>query len=300
MKTRSAAAAESGIFDAETVRSYSLNRHGADGPFLLDHRITEFVNRVSAAGKSGVDPGCGSGWLSIMAAKRGAAMAASDINIDFVRQAEQEIRSAKLENRIALDRFDVQRLGYEGNQFDFAISSNVGCAVSANVLRDHLSEMRRVLKPGAEMLLTAPASLEQVFTNNGDPGSIIGEFESKLHGACSIEELQAIGRSESRIHRATILWDGKQAELIRNRQLEDGQPIFRLISGRMVVPNFWHAEADYLRAIRNAGLKVVSSFGDLLTAEQRLMINAGTSAEKTLGPAYERFPAFRVFLLKKP
>ncbi len=68
----------SGHFDPDSVAACSLNRPGADRPFPLDRHIVAIIDSVAKPGRTGVDPGCGSGRLSIRAAQRGAAMAASD------------------------------------------------------------------------------------------------------------------------------------------------------------------------------------------------------------------------------
>lgn len=290
----------SGHFDPATVAAYSLNRHGADGPFLLDRHILAFIDRVARPGRTGVDPGCGSGWLSILAARRGAAMAASDNNPAFVDKAKADVTAAELNNLIAVDCLDAQSLVYESEQFDFGISSNVGCAINAALLRAHLMELARVLRPGGELLLTCPASLDHVFTTDVDPTAVITSLNRTLLSATRPEDIPGLVKGEDRVHRATISWTGARAEVVSQYVLSSGVPIYRIISGPMVVPNFWHSEDDYRDAIEAAGLVIQAVHADRLTPETRIGINNSALAAKTLGSTYEHHPAFRVFLLQKP
>ncbi len=236
----------------QTTRLYQLKKHGVDGAILLDPHIRrvmleDWANHDAPTERRRLaDIGGGSGWLSVFAAGAGFEVSYSELNSSFVAQAEQ----AKSENNLDFDvaAADCRSLPYTDGQFSFALSSNVGCALDADGLVEHVNEAARILQPGGQMLLTAPSSLEHVFTTEGASFGIQTQFEQSLRGVKTIEDLRELVRRETRIHRATLFFEPGENDVdcvkLVLKNLRDGTPVFRVISGSILVPNFFHQRQD--------------------------------------------------------
>lgn len=292
--------ATGGDFGQTMALLYTVLRHGHDGRQLLDGIIKRLIEHCAKPGTVWADPGGGSGWISVLLAQHGVQVKYSDINPTFVAKATDAVREAGVEALVEICCADVASLPYGDGSVDFVISSNVGCAVPS--LAAMLREAARILRPGGTIILTAPASLDQIFTVDGDEELIAREFAAALAAAADEQDIGPIVLAEKRVHRATIEWANGRAALVRGRQLCDGARIYRAISGPMCVPNFWHGDEAYDEAVAAAGLVLppANVFAEILTPASRAELNAGKPLEQTLGSRYETHAAFRVRVATKP
>jgi len=99
------------------------------------------------AGKSLLDAGCGSGWFSQAAHRRGARVTSLDVGIELLRET---LRKAPVTAVIG----DALQLPYRDQSFDIVVSSEMIEHTSAP--HQAVREMGRVLKPGGALVLTCP------------------------------------------------------------------------------------------------------------------------------------------------
>lgn len=74
-----------------------------------------------------------------------------DISAEMLRLAEEKIKQLQLNRHIRLQKGDVSALPFEDNQFD-VVSSAFGVRNFENLIQG-LTEMRRVLKPGGQIII---------------------------------------------------------------------------------------------------------------------------------------------------
>jgi SAM-dependent methyltransferase len=93
------------------------------------------------------DLGCGPGYLSIELARRtDLRVIGVDIDSDAVAIARRNVRLAGLQNRIAMERGDVQSLRFADSQADLIVSR--GSFIFWKDRVQAFREIKRVLKPG--------------------------------------------------------------------------------------------------------------------------------------------------------
>lgn len=98
-------------------------------------------------GKRVLDVGCGTGWLSIILAKRGAQVHGFDISPESIQVARQRAKVNEVQNKVSFKVKSFYDIDYEDEYFDLAI----GCAILHHVNIDKIIEpLRRVLKPEAK------------------------------------------------------------------------------------------------------------------------------------------------------
>jgi len=94
-------------------------------------------------GKRVLEAGCGTGWLSIILAKRGAQVHGFDISPESIRVARQRAKVNEVENKVSFEVKSFYDIDYEDGYFDLAM----GCAILHHVNVDKIIEpLRRVLK----------------------------------------------------------------------------------------------------------------------------------------------------------
>ncbi len=97
--------------------------------------------------------GCGTGWITLELARRGASVSAFDISAEAVAQTREALKAAGLLDRCTVDVMSGERLNYPDGSFDMAI----GFAILHHLALDPaLSELRRVLKPGGRAFFGEP------------------------------------------------------------------------------------------------------------------------------------------------
>lgn len=113
----------------------------------------ELLSDVDLKGKKVVDVGCGTGVLSLLALKSGAAkVACGDISEYMLTKCQAKAKAQGYgTNRIEARRLDGESLPFEDNSFDAAISSMVLGLVPDQ--KKMLTEMARVTRPGGTVAL---------------------------------------------------------------------------------------------------------------------------------------------------
>ena len=159
----------------ETVDARLVDRHRAEARFH-DHKYATgesfprhyrhnptipVLNRMLSllppdlTGRRVLEYGCGTGWVTVQLAKRGASVCAFDISPEAVAQSRDALRSAGMLDRCDIDLMAGERLAYPDESFDLA----VGFAILHHLeLGPALAELRRVLKPGGRALFAEPLS----------------------------------------------------------------------------------------------------------------------------------------------
>ncbi len=127
------------------------------GPFEeVEYTITEMYESIldalePVAGKSWLDVGCGTGGLSMSAARAGADVTGVDLAPALIYTAKE--RAAKKQLEIRYEEGDCENLQFEDGSFDI-VSSSVGVMFAP----DHAAaaaELARVCAPGGRLGLSA-------------------------------------------------------------------------------------------------------------------------------------------------
>ncbi len=272
---------------------YANAKHGPDGFAFLDPHFTQAIDGLDE-GASVIDVGCGAGPWSVYAAEAGAGLV---VGLDYQRgmldQAQRAIVEADAVDRVHLVQADGATIPTPDGVFSLALSINVGCnlPITDTVnqsegqrvgFEPHFTEMARVLEGGGRAVVTAPTSFGVVFTN--------GSRSTEMIDTSIQQALDTIGGSQddkiiktnlnelNDVYRATFAWrDGKWAVIKDESELVSGERIWRKLPG-LTVPNFYHAEAEYIDAAQAAGFEVLEQTrAQFETEEERTMYNSTVS-----------------------
>jgi tellurite methyltransferase len=120
---------------------------GRDEWLNPDPRVVRFVQaRRDAGAHTALDLGCGVGRHSLALARLGFVTTAFDASLaglEYTRAAAEEEGLA-----LIFERGNMTNLGFPDASFDYVLSLNVIYHGDATVVRQTLSEVHRVLKPG--------------------------------------------------------------------------------------------------------------------------------------------------------
>jgi ubiquinone/menaquinone biosynthesis C-methylase UbiE len=101
-----------------------------------------------------LDVGCGTGGLTLRAARRGARVKAIDVNAEMLAIAARQTRDAGLEGRVQLVEMGVAELdGEEPGSYDAVTSGLCFSELSDDEIAYTLARVRRLLKPGGLLLV---------------------------------------------------------------------------------------------------------------------------------------------------
>jgi 2-polyprenyl-3-methyl-5-hydroxy-6-metoxy-1,4-benzoquinol methylase len=121
------------------VNNYDTNRRLE---VIYEELLTEDIT-----GKKLLDAGCGTGWFSAAAAKRGANVTSMDVGPELLKQVSKKCQTECVVGSIL-------EIPFEEATFDVVVSSEVIEHVVDP--KKALSELFRVLKPGGTLVLTTP------------------------------------------------------------------------------------------------------------------------------------------------
>jgi ubiquinone/menaquinone biosynthesis C-methylase UbiE len=107
-----------------------------------------------AAGQRVLDIGCGTGALTLRAARRGARVKGIDVNTQMLEIAERAVGEAGLAERVELREMGVAELdGEKRDTYDVVMSGLCFSELSDDELAYTLKQASRVLKPGGLLLV---------------------------------------------------------------------------------------------------------------------------------------------------
>jgi len=119
----------------------------------LDNLYDRLIAHVKG-GDSVLDIGCGTGALTLRAAKKGAYVKAIDINPEMLDVARAKTEAAYLSQNIDFDEMGVAELGNETDQtYDVVMSGLCLSELTEHELGYTLNEVNRILKPGGLFLV---------------------------------------------------------------------------------------------------------------------------------------------------
>jgi ubiquinone/menaquinone biosynthesis C-methylase UbiE len=107
-----------------------------------------------AAGQRVLDVGCGTGALTLRAARRGARVKGVDVNAQMLEIAGRAVREAGLAERVELREMGVAELdGEKPETYDVVMSGLCFSELSDDELAYTLKQAWRVLRPGGLLLV---------------------------------------------------------------------------------------------------------------------------------------------------
>lgn len=128
-----------GEFDA-IMNRYDLERR-------LEAVFDRMLGAVDLRGKRLLDAGCGTGFFSALAARRGASVTALDLGAGLLREARRK-------GVAAVVAADAARMPLPDGCFDVVVSSE--CIEHTPSPRDTVRELARVVRPGGWLAVTCP------------------------------------------------------------------------------------------------------------------------------------------------
>lgn len=135
----------------------SPNRYDRGIKILTLGEIDKVYDRLTAHIKPGqrvLDVGCGTGALTIRAAKKGAMVKGIDINPQMLEIAWKRVKEAGVKENVELCEMGVAELDSEKSEsYDVVMSGLCFSELSEEELDYTLKEMMRILKPGGFLLI---------------------------------------------------------------------------------------------------------------------------------------------------
>jgi len=113
--------------------------------------------------------GCGAGLMTAALARHGYIVDALDSTLAMLQMTRNEVQQQHVRHRIRMHSADVHALPFRAGTFDLVIA--IGVIPWLHSERVALREMRRVLKPGARLLVTADnnARLDRLLDPRSSP-----------------------------------------------------------------------------------------------------------------------------------
>ena len=278
---------------------YDAAKHGPDGKKFLDPWLYRALSPDAIKDKITLDLGTGTGpWAKYLADNGAKKVLALDSNQAMLNKAKEKKLPA------TLLQADAGQLPIKDNTIEMETSINVGCNLPS--LDKHLKEAYRVCKEGGELIITAPDSLLQPFTNGKIQPENIQQVIDKLW---AMEKEKTIKTAKATINklegvlRATFILetDNKPTLITKKNEklMTPGKPIIRRIPG-LVVDNVYHDYKEYILATKNAGWTITEEHRDSFSSQEELKTyNSTCQPDQQLGPEYINNPAFLVLKLTK-
>lgn len=120
-------------------------------------RLDNAYDRLTAHIKKGqrvLDIGCGTGALTLRAARKGARVTGIDINPQMLEIAQKQIAKAGVASNVELREMGIAELETEkSHRYDVVMSGLCFSELSEDEINYALKEIRRLLKPGGILLI---------------------------------------------------------------------------------------------------------------------------------------------------
>jgi release factor glutamine methyltransferase len=134
------------------------------GFFFSTRLLLKYIKQLPLQGQRFLEPGCGSGLISIYAAKKGATVTASDINpvaIDFLKknsrknQVELTIIQSDLFQNIPIQQFDIIAINppYYKKQPQTFRDYAWHCGENGEYFKNLFTELNNYIHPGSEIFM---------------------------------------------------------------------------------------------------------------------------------------------------
>jgi ubiquinone/menaquinone biosynthesis C-methylase UbiE len=119
----------------------------------LDKAYDRLASHIER-GQQVLDIGCGTGALSLRAARRGAKVKGIDINVQMLQIARQRVDKAGLAAAVDLAEMGVAELdGEEAQRYDAVMSGLCLSELSEDEVTYTLEQIARILRPGGLLLI---------------------------------------------------------------------------------------------------------------------------------------------------
>ncbi len=123
----------------------------------LDKAYDRLASHI-VAGQSVLDIGCGTGALTIRAARRGATVKAIDVSAQILETARRRARAADVTGRIDFEEKGVAELDSEAPEICDVVTSGLCFSeLSDDEIRYTLEQVKRILRPGGLLLVADEA-----------------------------------------------------------------------------------------------------------------------------------------------
>jgi len=119
----------------------------------LDRRYNRLADNIHPEDRV-LDVGCGTGALSLRAARKGARVKGIDLNPEMLEIARQRTTKAGLEDQVTYAELGVAELDQEpAGSYDAVVSGLCFSELSPDEIRFTLKTLRSLLKPGGLLLI---------------------------------------------------------------------------------------------------------------------------------------------------
>jgi 2-polyprenyl-3-methyl-5-hydroxy-6-metoxy-1,4-benzoquinol methylase len=126
------------------------NRFLSGGMVSFDYLMAQMGD---LKGRTVLDYGCGSGWLSTYLAQRGATVEGFDISAKLVELAMRRAQVNGVGERVRLERMIAEELKFPDSHFDLVVGISILHHIA---LEEGSRELHRVMKPGGRAFFIEP------------------------------------------------------------------------------------------------------------------------------------------------
>jgi ubiquinone/menaquinone biosynthesis C-methylase UbiE len=288
-------------YGATAVKKYAESHECSDMEFFLNKHIKTSLSKQ--INKTIIDAGCGAAPWSIFAGKFAKTVHAIDIQAKMIEEANRAIKQAGLSHKIVTRVGDATQMPYENHSFDHALSINVGCNLPPNLFDVHFKEISRVLKLLGTADISAPDSLDVLFTDEAEGERCIeDDIDRVLENLPTNPDSTTIQENLNSIlgivSATFVKKDNRVVLFTSSEKIKKGDPIWRKLS-KVTIPNYYYNELDYLEAFKLSGLKTSAVIRERFNSEEQRTAFNKNNPSPTLGPSYTTHSPFAVYQVQK-